>query len=73
MPAEADQIIGEDRREVLALLTAGLLLPSGVLVLSHVVPQVGRLAEASLADLALEGPRPGVDVHVTLQVPRGGK
>ena len=73
MPAETDQIIGEDGGEVLVLLT-GLLLPGvGVLVLSHVVPQVGRLAEASLADLALEGPRPGVDVHVTLQVPRGGK
>ena len=72
MPAETDQIIGEDGREVLVLLT-GLLLPSGMLVLSHVVPQVGGFAEASLADLALERPGPSVDVHVTLQVSRGGK
>ena len=72
MPAEADQIIGEDWREVLVLLTP-LLFPSGVLVLSHVVPQVGGFAEASLADLTLERPGSSVDVHVTLQVSRGGK
>lgn len=72
MPAETDQIISEDRREVLVLLT-GLLLPRGLLVLSHVVPQVGLLAEASLTNLALERPGPSVDVHVTLQVSRGGK
>ena len=72
MPAETDQIIGEDRREVLVLLT-WLLLPGVVLVLSHVVPQVSLFAEASLADLALERPGPRVDVHVTLQVSRGGK
>ena len=44
-----------------------------MLVLSHVVPQVGLFAEASLADLTLERPGASVDVHVTLQVPRGGK
>ena len=73
MPAEADQIIGEDWREVLVLLTPLLLPSSGVLVLSHVVPQVGGFAEASLADLTLERPGSSVDVHVTLQVSRGGK
>ena len=72
MPAQPDQIIGEDWREVLVLLS-GYLLPSRVLVLSHVVPQVGGFTEASLADLTLERPGAGVDVHVTLQVSRGGK
>ena len=72
MPTESDQIVGEDWREVLVLLSA-LLLPGRMLVLSHVVPQVGLFAEASLADLTLERPGASVDVHVTLQVPRGGK
>lgn len=36
------------------------------------IAQVGLLAEATLADGTLEGPRPIVHVHVTLQVTGGG-
>ncbi len=37
------------------------------------VLQVGLLAESSVADMALEGPRPSVDVRVRLQIARGGE
>ncbi len=37
------------------------------------VLQVGLFAESSLTDVALERPSSCVDVHVTLQVSRGGE
>ncbi len=37
------------------------------------VLEVGLLAEPPVADMALEGPRPGVDVGVRLQIARGGE
>ena len=39
----------------------------------HVIPQVCLLAEASVTHLTLEGPGPGVDIHVALEVPGGGE
>lgn len=36
----------------------------------HVIAKVGLLRESSVADVAFEGPRPGVDVHVRLEVSR---
>lgn len=46
--------------EVLALLTC---------VQKQVILEVGVLAEPSVADMALEGPGPIVNIHVRFEVP----
>ena len=70
--AELDQVVSQDWRQVLAGLDniTGLLV---AVVHLHVVPQVCLLAEAPVADLALVGPGPGVNIHVALQIPGGGE
>ena len=70
--AEPDQVVSQDRGQVLAGLDniTGLLL---AVVHLHVVPQVCLLAEAPVADFTLEGPGPSVHIHVALQIPRGGE
>ena len=39
----------------------------------EVVLEVGLLAEPAVADVALEGPRAGVDVGVRLEIAGGGE
>ena len=50
LPCEANQIVSEDRRDVLVLLW--------LLVHVHVILQISLLAESSLTDLTLEWPGP---------------
>ena len=63
------QVVSQHWRQVLASL-ALILLDTAVVHL-HVVPQVCLLAEAPVTHLTLEGPGPGVHIHVALEVTRG--